>query len=80
MLKRLLFSLIILIIVLILNYSNNDSFAYDDKTTHPGLTDEIADFYNLSFNDKLTSEEKEWIVQGSIDEDTPSRWINFYNF
>ncbi len=61
MLKKLLFYLI-LIIALILNYSNNNSFAYDDQTTHLALTDEIADFYNLSFNDKLTQEEKEWIA------------------
>ncbi len=66
MFKKLLFSLIIFI-VLFFNYSNNNSFAYDDKTTHPGLTDEIVDFYNLSFNDKLTPEEKEWIAQSSIE-------------
>src|SRR3989344_1282397 len=51
---------------------------YDDKTTHPGLTNEIVDFYNASFDVKLTSEEKEWIVQGSIDEDIPPRWINHF--
>lgn len=55
-----------------------NSFSYDDKTTHPGLTDEIVDFYNLSFGDKLTDEEKEWIVQGAIDEDAPPRWINHF--
>ncbi|KKU37732.1 MAG: hypothetical protein UX53_C0044G0010 [Candidatus Azambacteria bacterium GW2011_GWB2_46_37] len=54
------------------------SKSYDDKTTHPGLTDEIVDFYNLSFGDKLTDEEKEWIVQGAMDEDTPPRWINHF--
>ncbi|MBI5913326.1 lamin tail domain-containing protein [Candidatus Azambacteria bacterium] len=51
---------------------------YDDKTTHPGLTDEMVDFYNASFDAKLTSEEKEWIVQGAIDEDIPPRWINHF--
>jgi hypothetical protein len=51
---------------------------YDDQTTHPALTDEIVDFYNLSFSDKLTDEEKEWIVEGSINEDTPPRWINHF--
>jgi len=56
--------------------------AYDDKTTHPALTDEIVDFYNLSFpNKQLTPQQKEWIVEGSILEDTPPRWINhFYDF
>lgn len=55
-----------------------NSKSYDDQTTHPGLTDEIVDFYNLSFDDQLTSQEKEWIVQGAIDEDTPPRWINHF--
>ena len=53
-------------------------FAYDDKTTHPALTDEAIDFYNLYFEKKLTSEEKEWTVQGSIQEDTVPRWINHF--
>ena len=53
-------------------------FAYDDKTTHPALTDEAIDFYNLYFEKKLTSEEKEWIVRGSIQEDTVPRWINHF--
>lgn len=51
---------------------------YNDKTTHPALTDEIVDFYNLSFANKLTDEEKEWIVEGSINEDIPPRWINHF--
>ncbi|HLD61330.1 MAG TPA: hypothetical protein VJA27_04350, partial [Patescibacteria group bacterium] len=54
-------------------------FAYDEHTTHAALTDEIVDFYNLHFPDKVfTSEEKEWIVQGSIDEDLWPRWINHF--
>ncbi len=52
--------------------------SYDTNTTHPGLTDEIVDFYNLSFGDELNTQEKEWIVQGSIDEDLPPRWINHF--
>ena len=41
-------------------------FAYDDKTTHPALTEEAVNFYNLNFNQKITDEEKEWIISGSI--------------
>ena len=44
-------------------------FAYDDKTTHPALTNEAVNFYNLNFDKKLTNEEKEWIILGSILED-----------
>src|SRR3990167_1180562 len=75
-LKNLLISLFVLTGVL---FISQISKSYDDKTTHPGLTDEIVDFYNLSYsNEQLTSEEKEWIVQGSMDEDTPPRWINHF--
>ena len=53
-------------------------FGYGDKTTHPALTDEIVDFYNLFSDKKITDEEKEWIIQGVMDEDTPPRWINHF--
>lgn len=53
--------------------------AYDDQTTHPALSEEIVDFYNLSFPGyQLTSQQKEWIIEGSILEDTPPRWINHF--
>ncbi len=53
--------------------------AYSDTTTHPAITDQIVDLYNQSYpNDKITPEEKEWIIQGSILEDTPPRWINHF--
>jgi len=71
----------ILIFLLILGafFSFQNVFAYDDKTTHPALTEEIVNFYNLSFPDKqLTSQQKEWIIEGSILEDTPPRWINHF--
>ncbi len=53
--------------------------AYNDQTTHPALTDEIVDFYNLVFsNNPLTSEEKEWIITGSINEDVIPRMMNHF--
>lgn len=63
--------------VLILSFYNF-SFSYNDTTTHPALTDEIVDFYNLFFDSKIAQEEKEWIVQGSHDEDIIPRWINHF--
>jgi hypothetical protein len=55
------------------------ALAYDDKTTHPALTQEIIEFYNLYFQENpITPEEAEWIIQGSILEDTPPRWINHF--
>lgn len=52
--------------------------AYDDKTMHPDLTREIIDFYELSGGKKLTDEQKQWIIQGSIDEDAAPRWLNHF--
>lgn len=54
--------------------------AYDDRTTHPALTDEIVDFYNLLLPElPISAEEREWIVEGSILEDVPPRWINHFH-
>ena len=40
--------------------------AYNDKTTHPALTDEIVDFYNLLYpNTPITAEQKELLIEGS---------------
>lgn len=44
-------------------------FAYDDETTHPGITEQVVEFYNLNNEVKISSTDKELIIQGSIDED-----------
>ncbi|MEK9179842.1 MAG: hypothetical protein AAB897_00285 [Patescibacteria group bacterium] len=55
------------------------AFAYDELTTHPALTDEIINFYNLAYpGDPVTAEERELIVSGSTLEDQPPRWINHF--
>ncbi len=60
-------------------FSVQNSAAYSDNTTHPALTQEVVEFYNLSFPDKpITDEQREWIIQGSALEDTPPRWINHF--
>ena len=71
-----------IVLFIILFFSFNNVFAYDDQTTHPALTDEIINFYNLSFpNNQLTPQQKKWIFDGSILEDKAPRWINhFYDF
>ncbi|MBI4120022.1 MAG: lamin tail domain-containing protein [Parcubacteria group bacterium] len=72
---------IILCFLLVVLLPPSFVFAYSEKTTHPALTDEIVDFYNLSFpNSKLNNSEKELVVQGSIDEDAFGRWMrHFYD-
>lgn len=56
-------------------------FGYDDHTTHPALTQEMVKFYNQSFpKNKLNYEEKNLVIQGSIDEDLGIRWLqHFYD-
>lgn len=53
-------------------------FGYSDQTTHPALTEQAINFYNTKFLDKLSGEEKEWIILGATEEDTPPRWINHF--
>jgi len=56
-------------------------FAYSEKTTHPALTDEIVDLFNLYYPKlKLSEEEKELLKKGSIEEDWLYRPIyHFYD-
>src|SRR3989338_8240858 len=52
--------------------------AYDQPHTHPALTDEIVDFYNLNFSKKLNNQDKTWLIQGSMDEDQGMRPMNHF--
>ena len=56
-------------------------FGYDDKTTHPALTKEIARFFNYNYPALgLRSDEIEILMKGSIDEDEETRWLkHFYD-
>ncbi|HOV88665.1 MAG TPA: hypothetical protein PLB74_01205, partial [Candidatus Paceibacterota bacterium] len=47
------------------------SFAYDNLTTHPALTSEMIKLYNNFSNQKISDEEKQWLLQGSQKEDDP---------
>ncbi|KKU94134.1 MAG: S-layer-like protein array protein [Candidatus Jorgensenbacteria bacterium GW2011_GWA1_48_13] len=74
MFKKLVFCFLILVLAFL---GQAKVFAYHPDTTHAALTDEIVDFYNYLYpNNQITSEEKEWIVQGSINEDYTVRAIN----
>ena len=61
--------------------TSNSVFAYNQDKTHPALTDEIVDFYNLNFPaNKLTEQEKQWLILGAIEEDIGERPIfHFYD-
>ncbi|MDO8592495.1 MAG: hypothetical protein Q7R92_01815 [bacterium] len=65
--------------ILLLEFLPAKTLAFSEETTHPALTEQIIEFYNLAYpDDQITDEQKALIVQGSIDEDTAPRWINHF--
>ena len=56
-------------------------FGYSDTTTHPALTQEILKFYNEFYSyQPVNNEDAQEIIQGSIDEDSGTRWLyHFYD-
>lgn len=56
-------------------------FAYDDKTAHPALTDEIVDHFNRFYPERaLSASQKELVKTGSIEEDEEARFFrHFYD-
>ncbi len=58
-------------------FVTQNTFAYDQINTHPALTSEAVNFYNLSFpQNKVSEEEKQLMIKGVIEEDQPPRWTN----
>ncbi|MBI4134772.1 MAG: right-handed parallel beta-helix repeat-containing protein [Candidatus Sungbacteria bacterium] len=54
-------------------------FAYDDLTTHPALTQEIVKFFNLHYPElRINENDTKFIIQGSIDEDSGTRWMHHF--
>jgi len=69
--------LLFLFIIINIFFIPGNLFAYAPTTTHANLTDVAVDFYNQNTGlNKLSPEEKSWLIQGSIDEDTPTRCLN----
>ncbi|MDD4477193.1 MAG: hypothetical protein PHY40_03485, partial [Patescibacteria group bacterium] len=74
MLKRFAF---IILICSGLFFSEN-VFCYDTNIAHPGIAEIAAKVYNQNFEQDLTDEEIGWIKQGTMEEDTPTRWMNHF--
>ena len=54
-------------------------YSYNNILTHPKLTGAVVNFYNENAVEKLTKEQANWIIQGSIDEDDPVlRCVNHF--
>lgn len=74
-LKNLL--LILLIVILGVGFSRN-VFTYK-TSTHANITSVMFDYYNKNFPEQKISEEfKAILVEGSVREDDPPRWLNHF--
>ncbi|MDO8604765.1 MAG: right-handed parallel beta-helix repeat-containing protein [bacterium] len=57
----------------------SDAFAYEPTQTHAGLTEQVVEFYNLQFGNKITNTQKESMIKGAMEEDEPStRAVNHF--
>ncbi len=65
-------SFILIFLLLFTFLPQKKSFAYEPKTTHAGITEQIIEYYNITHpKDKITDSEKELIIKGAINEDKP---------
>ncbi|MFA5987287.1 MAG: hypothetical protein WC797_01375 [Candidatus Paceibacterota bacterium] len=67
------------IVITILVFGGARALAYDAVTTHAKITNEIVSLHNLSSGEKISENEGKFIVDGSIDEDSPvNRVLNHF--
>jgi endonuclease YncB( thermonuclease family) len=71
--KKFLLSSFILIFIFLACVS-----AYDNLIIHPSLTEAAIKVFENNNDRKLSEDEKKWIIQGSIAEDTDPRYKNHY--
>lgn len=74
-----LFLIVLFVFGIFLNLVFVDQvFCYDSFIAHPGIAGLAVKAYNKDNSKKITAEQYEWIKQGSVDEDTPVRWLNHF--
>jgi len=74
--KRLFFVVIFLILFIGgFVFNPNKAFLYTGMPTHYNLTEQMIKFYNLNYDPDITSHQLEMILRGSLDEDTPPRYV-----
>jgi hypothetical protein len=67
------------IILLFLPFFIFNLFSYSPYNTHQVLTEEIANFYNLTTEGrKISLQEIEWMKKGAEKEDYPPRWVHHF--
>jgi len=73
--RKIIFSLVFIGLFLCVS----QIFSYNNTLTHPKLTQAVVKFYNQQSSKKLTQQQINWIIQGSIKEDEPvMRCVNHF--
>lgn len=76
---KILFFVFLFILGVALNLVFVDQvFCYDTNIAHPGIAGLAVKAYNKNNTKKITAEQYNWIKQGAIEEDTPTRWLNHF--
>lgn len=57
----------------------DQAFCFDTNVAHPGIANEAVNIYNKNFDPDISGVNKEKIVSGALDEDTPWRWMNHFD-
>ncbi|NCN53161.1 hypothetical protein GW950_01715, partial [Candidatus Wolfebacteria bacterium] len=66
-----------LILALISTVLPSSVFAYEINT-HAYLTDEVINFYNRNYENNISDELKDYLIDGSRKEDDNPRWMNHF--
>lgn len=78
--KRTIFVLFAGVAIIISVIIYGQVFSYDTEVAHPFLTEKVIELFNKNSEIQISQQQREWLKQGAIEEDTPIRWMNhFYN-
>lgn len=76
---KILFFVFLFTLGVILNLVFVDQvFCYDTNVAHPGIAGLAVKVYNKNNTKKITAEQYNWIKQGAVEEDVPTRWLNHF--
>ncbi|MDI6717483.1 MAG: hypothetical protein QMD86_00295 [Patescibacteria group bacterium] len=59
-------------------FSFSFALAYEPIPTHRDLTKKIIEVYNKYYEPKISEQEAQWIMDGTVKEDIIPRWINHF--
>ncbi len=69
---------ILAVLLLLVIFLFQKVLTYDTNIAHPYLTENIIELYERQFGDKISDADEQQILLGSMDEDTPIRWMNHF--